>query len=196
MSKQTLTIPDINIKEFKLKLVGDTPLIMHKWDEKAKKMIEAKEKKKAHKAREVRNPEAEFKAATYFFSGGGYGIPARALKESAVAACRMIDGFPMTHARQAFHVLGDLLKLECCKPIMREDMVRVPPVTGGADIRYRPQFDTWSVVVTIKYNADFLSQEQLVNLFNIAGFSCGLLEMRPNAKKSGQFGMFHVEDIY
>lgn len=35
--------------------------------------------------------------------------------------------------------------------------------------------------------------EQIVNLFNVAGFACGVGEWRPS--KDGSFGTFHVESI-
>lgn len=61
---------------------------------------------------------------------------------------------------------------------------------GTADIRYRPEFKHWRVKLPIKYNADKISLEQLVNLFNLAGFGVGVGEWRP--EKDGQYGMFHV----
>jgi hypothetical protein len=71
---------------------------------------------------------------------------------------------------------------------MREDMVRVG--MGTADIRYRPEFTEWSVKLPIKYNADAISLDQLVNLFTLAGFGVGVGEWRP--ERDGQYGMFHV----
>jgi len=62
---------------------------------------------------------------------------------------------------------------------------------GAADIRYRPEFDPWSVDLEIKYNAAVLSAEQIVNLVNLAGFSVGVGDWRP--EKSGTHGTFHIE---
>lgn len=51
VKKQTETtvveIPAINIKTAEINLVGDSPLIVHKWSEKAKKEILDKQMKKA-----------------------------------------------------------------------------------------------------------------------------------------------------
>lgn len=72
---------------------------------------------------------------------------------------------------------------------MREDTVRVG--MGSADLRFRGQVSDWSMSFLIQFNADVLSAEQVLNLLQIAGFSCGLGEWRP--ERSGDFGTFEVE---
>jgi hypothetical protein len=76
-------------------------------------------------------------------------------------------------------------------PEMQEDMVRVGG--GTADLRYRPIFHEWAVNLHIRVNARALTLEQLVHLFNQAGFSVGVGEWRP--EKHGDKGMFHVEGV-
>lgn len=88
----------------------------------------------------------------------------------------------------AFHIDGEFVEIHGI-PEMREDMVRVG--MGTADIRYRGEFKSWYAVIPVKYNASSISLEQLVNLFNLGGFACGVGEWR--AEKGGAFGMFHVE---
>jgi hypothetical protein len=67
-------------------------------------------------------------------------------------------------------------------------MVRVG--MGKADIRYRAKFWPWSTTFLVRYNTAVLSAEQLVHLFDVAGFAVGVGDHRP--EKSGSFGMFHV----
>ena len=74
-------------------------------------------------------------------------------------------------------------------PEIREDMVRIG--MGTADIRYRGEFKKWSANIDVRYNANAMSIEQIINLFNIGGFACGVGEWRP--AKDGSYGMFHVE---
>lgn len=71
---------------------------------------------------------------------------------------------------------------------MREDMVRVG--MGSADLRYRGQLQDWSMEFIIKWNDDVLTNAQVLNLLNTAGFSCGLGEWRPQC--SGDKGTFEV----
>jgi hypothetical protein len=110
-----------------------------------------------------------------------------AFKAAAVGACRFTDGLKMTEARGAFHVDGELAKIEG-EPTMREDMVRVG--MGTADIRYRGEFQSWRTTLEISYNADAISIGMIVNLFNLAGFGVGVGEWRP--EKDGSYGRFHV----
>ena len=185
---EVISIPRIEIAEMEVKLIGDSPLIMHQWGEKAKAQIRDKQAKKPRaENRPKRDPKAEYEASMYRDADGGYAFPAVAFKAAAVSACRFND-IQMTIARGAFHVIGELVPITG-EPNMREDMVRVG--MGAADLRYRGEFKDWSTVLTVRYNAAALSAGQLVNLFNIAGFGVGVGEWRP--EKNGSYGMFHVE---
>ena len=185
-------IPDVYINEFEITLVGDSPLIVHNWDEKSKRMMLDKQMKKAKTGKQAKNPEEDFKATMYRLEDGGHGFPARGFKATAVNACRQIDGIAMTEARGSFQVVGELIRLKCSKPVMREDMVRIG--MGTSDIRFRAMYEQWEAEITIRHNADFMSREQIVNLFNTAGFCSGIGEWRPSSPKcAGSFGMFHVK---
>lgn len=183
----SFAIPRIDVRRLEITLVGDSPLISHKWSEKAKKEMLDKQMKRAKAAKEAKDPEKDYRDSLYEHPDGGYGFPCVAFKAAAVGACRFSDGIKMTEARGAFHVSGELAKIDG-EPSMREDMVRVG--MGTADIRYRGEFKTWRTTLTIEYNANALSVEQIINLFNIAGFGVGVGEWRP--EKDGQYGRFHV----
>jgi len=195
LSAVAVDIPPINRQTMHVDLEGDSPLIMHAWSEKAKSMIRDKQQKKAKGGREKRNPEKEYKDSMYEYPGGGYGFPSIAFKIAAVKACRGVADIPMTRAKNMFHVnLGEeLVKIEGVKPRMREDMVRIG--NGVADLRYRGEFPAgWKVRIMVTFDADSISAEQIINLFNRAGFSVGVGEWRPDSPKStGQNGMFHVK---
>ncbi len=188
----SIEIPRINIQQFIITLVGDSPLIVHNWDKKSIQMMLDKQMKKAKTGKQAKDPQADFEATMYRFPDGGHGFPAAGFKASAVNACRQVDEIKMTEARGAFQVVGDLIKLKCSEPVMRQDMVRIGK--GTSDIRYRAMYETWEADVTISHNADFMSKEQIINLFNTAGFCSGIGEWRPSSPKcAGSFGMFHVK---
>ena len=68
-------------------------------------------------------------------------------------------------------------------------MVRVG--MGSADIRYRGEFNSWYMDLTIRYNKNGqYSLEQILNIINLGGYGCGIGEWRP--EKSGQNGMYHL----
>lgn len=181
-------IPPLEIKEFDLTLVGTSSLICHRWSDKAKQMIADVQAKKAKQGREKRDPKAEYEASLYQYDGNGtYGFPTIAFKAAAVRAAKQA-GMAMTDARCSFHVDGDLVEINGT-PSMREDMVRV--ANGAADIRYRGEFIKWSATLRVKYNSAVISVEQIINLFNIAGFGVGVGERRP--EKSGSNGMWTVK---
>lgn len=186
---QVITIPPIDVRRMELTLVGDSELIMHKWSEKAKKEMLDKQMGKAKSGKKAaKDPEQDYRDSIYVMPDGSYGFPAVAFKSTAVDACRFVEGMKMTEARGAFHILGELVRIDG-EPRMREDMVRVG--MGTADIRYRAGFPTWSTTITISYNAGVFTPEQIVNLFNQGGFGVGVGEWRP--EKNGPFGRFHVK---
>lgn len=185
--KPAIEIPAIDVQHLRVRLVGDSPLISHKWSEKAKKQMLSKQMKEAKQAKEAKNPEQDYLDSLYEHPDGGYGFPCVAFKAAAVGACRFAD-MKMTEARGAFHVNGELAQIEGL-PTPREDMVRVG--MGTADIRYRGEFREWSTELDISYNASSISPAQIVNLLNLAGFGVGVGEWRP--EKDGPYGRFHVE---
>src|SRR5438046_3403129 len=143
---EEIQIPVIEVAVLEIPLVGDSPLIMHKWSEKAKKEILDKQMKVAKKGRDAKDPEKDFEECIYYLDEKKtrYGFPSVAFKCAAVSACRFTDGTKMTVARGAFHVEGELVEITGSEPKMREDMVRVG--MGTADIRYRAEFSPWRAI--------------------------------------------------
>lgn len=201
----------LDLQTIKLRLEGTSPLIVHAWSAKAKRQMLDKQMRKASKGKDAKDPVADFRDSLYKLREGGYGFPAIGFKAAAVDAANAME-LKKTDMRGAFHIPGsELLKLNApalAEPFtpedseyrqaiteehaagisMRSDMVRI--AMGTADIRFRGQFLAWSVEVPILYNAGVISAEQIVNLFNLAGFAVGVGEHRP--QKDGSNGMFRV----
>lgn len=206
-NEQVVTIPALDIRTATVKIVGDSPLIMHKWSEKAKKEILDKQMKKAKsKGHDAKDPFADFISSMYWLDGepenktpegfaaaledgARFGFPSTAVKAAAVAAAyRAGITKNMVSMNGAFHILGEFVEIHG-EPVMREDMVKVG--MGVADIRYRGEFLEWWSSFTVRYNAAVLSLEQLINMINMGGFACGIGEWR--AEKGGVYGSFHIE---
>ncbi|WP_298165121.1 hypothetical protein [Novosphingobium sp.] len=183
---QKIELPALKIEQITLMLIGDSPLIVHAWSEKAKRQMLDKQMKKASKGKEAKDPEADYEACFYRTETGAYGFPAIGVKAAMVSAARYVDA-KMTVLRGAFHIDAEMLTV-IGEPSPREDMVRVG--MGTADIRYRPEFPDWRIPVTIKFNASAISPEQIANLLNVAGFGVGIGEWRP--ERNGSYGRFHV----
>ena len=205
-NNETVSIPAINIQYATITVVGDSPLIVHKWSEKAKKEILDKQMKKAKtKGHDAKDPVRDFIDSLYWLegepvekteegfakaiqNGARFGFPSVAFKASAVAAgYRSGVTKNLVSMYGAFHIDGEFVEINGV-PDMREDMCKVG--MGVADIRYRGEFKEWSATFQVKYNASAISLEQLVNLFNLGGFACGLGEWR--IEKGGAYGAYHV----
>lgn len=184
----TLIIPKLNLKVIRVRIVGDTPLLCHRWSEKAVKMILDKQMKMPAKGRDAKDPQRDFEESLYKHPDGGYGFPALAFKTAAVDACTSVSGITKVMARQAFHVRGELVLIEGT-PRMHQGMVRIAMNT--ADIRFRGEFPTWSCWLEIEYNASVMSAEQITALIELAGFAVGVGEHR--SERGGRYGRFHVE---
>lgn len=201
-SETAIELKRIQVKTFAFPIIGVSPLIVHRFSEKARKAIEDKQAKKADgaiKSHEARDPHAEYLASFYLMPGSPkagsgdakYGFPATAFKNAAVDACSFVAGMTKVEARGGFHVMDDgggLVELQYDSVQMRTDAVRVG--MGSLDMRYRPEFVGWRCTLRIRYNAAFISPEQIINLFNLSGFAIGIGEWRP--QKDGSNGMFEV----
>jgi hypothetical protein len=183
-----VVLPKFDLRNMRITLVGVSPLICHAWSSKAKREMLEKHMKKPKQAKSAKDPQKDYEESLYPYPGGGYGFPTIAFKAAAVDACSHVDGITKVEARGAFHIDGELLKINGT-PQPREDMVRIS--MGTADIRYRGEFNPWSVDIPIRYNAGVLSLEQIMHLFEIAGFSIGVGDWRP--QRDGSYGMFHVK---
>jgi hypothetical protein len=205
--QEIAVVKEIRLEAFPVKLVGTTPLIVHAWSEKARNEMLDKQMKKAKAGREARDPMADFINSLYWITpkpetadeesfekalkkGAKFGFPSTAFKSAAASAGYRGGVMPNVVATHgAFHISEELVEIKGT-PVMREDMVRLSGISAVADIRFRGQFTEWSTTFTVKYNAMSISPEIIVNLFNLAGFSVGVGEWRP--EKKGRFGMFSV----
>jgi len=202
-----IIIPAIDIRTVTFKLVGDSPLIMHAWDPKTKQeMLDKMMGKAKSKVRETKNPVSEFINSMYWLDGrpeeatqeafdkairsgrAKFGFPSVAFKAAAVSAgYRAKVTKDKVSMSGAMHIDGEFVQINGI-PQMREDMVRV--ANGAPDIRYRGEFPIWEAEINVKYNAGVVTDEQVINLFNLGGFAVGVGEWRP--ERGGQSGMFRV----
>jgi hypothetical protein len=186
---QTVAPERIDVRRITVRIVGDSPLIVHAWSDKAKQMMLDKQMKKGTQAKGAKDPEQDYQDSMYHLPDGGTGFPSIGVKACAIRGAKGL-GMVMTDNRAAFHIDGDLVRING-EPRPREDMVRVG--MGTADIRYRAEYPTWSIDLSIAYNARAVSPEQIVAMLDSGGFGTGIGEWRP--EKDGQFGRFHVGEM-
>lgn len=214
MAKEELVaIRPIEKKEVHIRIVGDTPLIVHAWDPKAKKMmLDAQMGVTKTKAKEKRKPFDEFINSMYWITekpestpeafykavedGAKFGFLVGAIKQAANSAAYRMKWVKNQMELRGTYFLkteyGELGEIVSEVPVMREDMVRIG--MGSADLRYRAEFRNWHMDFILEYNASGgMSLEQIINCINAGGYVCGIGEWRP--EKDGNFGRYHVETV-
>lgn len=212
--EQIVEIKPLDIRTVDVKIVGDTPLIVHAWSEKAKRMmLEAQTKATKTKAKEVRDPYDDFIQSLYWLdgkpekstpdafekavkNGAKWGFPVGAIKQSGNSAAYRMGWVKNQMGLRGAYFLntqwGDMAEIKGSIPEMREDMVRIG--MGSADLRYRGEFKDWYMEMTLEFNASGdMTLEQILNVINAGGYTVGLGEWRP--EKDGSFGKFHIETL-
>lgn len=202
-----------------VKLIGDTPLIMHAWSEKAKKMmLAAQQGKKAGKAKEYRNPVREFIDSMYWLShkpelpdnateeeceqafeaaieaGAQFGFPCSAFKMAGNSTAYRANWVKNQMGLRAAYFIrpnvGDFVIIHSDPPVMREDMVKIG--MGSSDLRYRGEFRNWWCEFDVEYCEAFgFDLESLLSIIDAGGVANGVGEWR--SERDGIFGRYHIE---
>ena len=205
VKEQEVIIKPVELKEIEITIKGETPLVVHNFNEKTRQqMLDAQMKKVTEK--EIRNPIEDFMRACYWLTpmptefteeafakalkeGARFGFPAKGIKAGiASGAYRNKMTKDKVSLFGAFLIPDELVEIKYEEIIMRNDYVRI--ANGSGDVRFRPEFRNWSITFKMIYNENAYSLEQLINFINLGGFSCGLGEMR--AEKGGNFGSYKV----
>lgn len=186
--KVELTAPQIEMITIRIR--GLSPLICNAFSEEKRDGILNDQVKGKKANREKKDPDSIFLDCLYPSQNGDYVFPANGLKKAAInAAHTFAEQIPKTKVRGAFYIPTEWLIIEGSKPRSRSDRVRV--ARGTLDIRIRAEFPEWEMSVPIQYDKNgVLTTEQIIKLFQIAGFSVGIGDWRPQC--DGTFGRFEV----
>lgn len=211
MKEEIITIKAQNIKTVPIRIVGDSPLIVHAWSEKAKRMMLEKQMKATKtSAKEKRDPYADFLDSMYWLTerpkentpkafekalkgGAKFGFPVGAIKMAGNSAAYRGGWVKNQMQLRGTYFLktdfGDMAEIKYKSIECREDMVRVQ---GSADLRYRAQFNEWYMDMTLEFNdGGEYTLDQIINVINAGGFGVGIGEWRP--ERDGDFGRYHIE---
>lgn len=208
---ESVTISAPNIRAIQVRIVGDTPLMMARFSQKAMQamadVMTGTTKKGSRKARDPKDFEEDYEQAKHkALVGKGetewIGIPCSALRAALISACRL-TGFTMTRAKLSLFVIPEGIDKVDKVPLFRvygEPEMNISSVrnaTGVFDLRARPLWEQWYAEPQIRFDADQFSTEDVLNLLRRAGMQVGLLEGRPDSKNSAgmDFGRFQVEEL-
>jgi hypothetical protein len=202
--------PDIvRITKPKLKtttvtIIGISPYVQHKFSQKALNTMQAtQEAGQQARGKRVRVPkdfDQVFEAAKHYSKDGWIGIPAPAFRNAMIDACRLI-GFKMTLAKLSIFTEADGIDRDEGTPLVR--IIGEPRIhkgfarnaTGVADIRWRPMWEDWKANLTMTWDLDQFSAEDVLNLLLRAGIQVGIGEGRPSSPNSYGlgWGRFKIE---
>lgn len=227
MAKKTeqvsVKIKEMNIKTCEVKIRGfDGPLVVHNWSVKAIREMLGKQMatKKTTKAKEAKDPEADFQESLYWYMDGKtkcYGFPASAFKKAFIRAVKTMNDMkqlelPMILAKQLIFISADgREEREVTIPLqdgtkythyVSTDLIKINGEPqkrmdmvrigmGTADVRFRGEFLTWTATLRISYNADVLDELTIANLIYRAGMTVGIGEGRPEKGDQG-WGRFEI----
>lgn len=190
-----VVIDKLQSETIEVPILGTTPLIMHKWSQKAKiQMLEAQQGKK--KPRGSRDPQKEYEDSIYR-TDDGYGFPALAFKAATVGAARFFAGkLTMVQTRQMlfFHGVPADDRYQLLVPIEGEPRMREDPVTigrGSGELRFRAEFPKWSTTLKVTYITSSIDRGSVLSLIDAGGMGCGVGDWRP--ERGGEYGMFEVD---
>lgn len=191
-----VVIDRILSETIRVPIIGTSPLIVHRFSEKAKRqMLDNMQGRKTPK--ENKDPNAEYDGAFYKFKDGTYGFPVTAFKLATIGAARFYprNAVTMTALKQFLFIRGEqgvdgvgLCRIDG-EPIMREDVVTVG--RGGTDLRYRPMFTEWSTSLDVTYVTSALTRNSILSLIDAGGMGVGVGEWRP--ERSGDFGTYMID---
>ena len=217
-----VTIKPIREETTVIRLIGDTPLIVHKWDVKMKRMLKAGQaaygssditEKAEHPGMYesfinsmywIKGKPSEYTEEAFvnaLENGAEFGFRVESFKQAAIDAAYTKKWIPNKKGvKGLFFIEPDavdeegyqLVKLQGDWPVMREDVVILSGMSRTPDLRWRGQFTNWFVDLRIRYDADGVYTLQDIINMLNAGGHYNGVG-EYRPEKDGQFGMYHVE---
>lgn len=206
-AREAIHIAKLKRSHMTVFLMGESPLIVHAWSQKARLEMLKKHMQFKIAVREAKDPYEHFLRTIYRMDDGAYGFPVVGVKEAMATATADLEGIfrPDVYRNVAvtgrrgfqFAAFADLkVPQELAElfspnaPTMREDMVRLSDKARTPDIRYRAEFWPWAMHLNLGFLPDFINAESILNLVEHGGIRIGLGEWR--IEKGGTNGSFHV----
>lgn len=203
--KETVVITPPRFRTAEFKLIGISPLVVHRFSEKAKVKIAetaaAGDTAKSKKKKDAVDFDQNYLNAFHVSTEGWYGFPASAFRNAMIEACKIVN-YVMTRAKLAIFVEAEgidevegigLVQIEG-KPEKMSMAVRNQN-TGGSSICVRPMWRKWGMSLKVRFDEDMMTLSDITNLLARAGEQVGVGEGRPASRKScGMgWGTFRIE---
>lgn len=168
-------------------IIGDSPYVPHRQDV---GVVKKAQHIGAVTTKKQRDLDTEYEACFYRDSNDNYAIPGSAFHAAICAATLDLDKIFKTTIRRNIHVAEEFATLEYKDIRRREDIVRQSGKTRAPDLRVRPEFTEWETSITVRFDADVISQESMLNLIALAGAKIGVGDHR--LEQGHDSGAFHI----
>lgn len=201
-----IIIQPLNFGETVVTIVGTAPYLQNRFSSENRAKMEATQKegsslKKGRKAKPPKDFQKIYQGSMHISEAGWHGIPAGALRQAMIEACRLTE-LDMTRAKMAIFIMEDGLDREDLTPLVRIEgkpemhIERVRVGISSTDLAARAIFRKWRAKVRIEWDQDIFTANDILNLLNRAGRQVGIGAGRPLSKMSAGTGKgtFRVEE--
>lgn len=195
-TEETVEIQELHTRRVTYCIVGETPLIMNRFSEKARQemLLPAPKKNKAEKASSLKHdPVLEFRSGIYMTRDANaptaVHLPTNAFHKAVGQAAIDIPGQAKSVMLRLTSVCTATVNLYG-NPSLFCRMVRSSGMNAAPDIRTRPIFAEWACEIEFQIVSNLVKEAQVTNLLAAAGTIVGMCDWRP--QKGGSYGRFRL----
>jgi hypothetical protein len=201
-----VTIKEPNFKVAKVRITGEN-YVQNRFSSENREKMAAKQREgsaaaKTRRAKPPKDFEAVYRGSMHVSQEGWVGIPATAIRNAMIDACRLTE-FDMLRCKMCIFIVKQGLDRDNLEPLIKINgkpkmfIDRVKIGINQTDLAARAIFEKWSAEFEIEWDADVFSPSDVINLLARAGRQVGIGAGRPLSKTSGGTGkgQFRVEGI-
>lgn len=194
-SENVEIIQPIKMRTIIVKIVGTSPMIMHRFSQKAwqELLFPSGRKNASERASSLKhNPIEEYRGALYRNrdpkAHALFHLPNGTIHGAMASAALDIPGATRSGMERLTSVINnvDIFGI----PQLLMSMVRSSDMNRTPDVRTRPIFPRWACEAVIEFKLDPLTDSQILNLLGAAGQIVGVGDWRP--QKGGSYGKFRI----
>lgn len=197
---ESLVIKPPNFAQVAIPIIGIEPLVINRFGsrirDKIRQTMEAGARaKNTTSNKEPRDFDADYRDATHVSEKGWCGMNAAGVRDAAISACRVAK-FTMTKAKLSIFVLADgycsdeqLPLVKIYGPPPENWVAAVRNANGKMDLRARPRWHQWGMILRMRYDADQFGSTDVYNLIMRVGLQVGFGAGRPDSTDSCGLGI-------
>jgi len=198
----TVQITAPNFQYAKFTLIGTSPYLSNKFQNRDGFIAAYAEgsKRNVRRSREGTDFDATWPRSVHWSTDGWAGLPANMFRNAMVSACKLC-GFKMTLAKLSIFTEADGYDNEEHTPLIRitkgefqKNVSMTRNADGSPNVLARGLLpEGWEASITVRFDADQFSQQDIANLLSRVGMQVGIGAGRADSKTSCGIGMGHFK---